>query len=55
MAFIPLNLTFLYTSFTKIFCQNKIKKNCKYVPRVFVNTPVSGIRKNTKSYESDVR
>ena len=25
------DLTFLYISFAKIFCQNKVKKNCKYV------------------------
>ncbi len=25
-------LTFLYISFGKIFCQNFVKKNCKYVP-----------------------
>ena len=55
MAFISLNLTFLYISFAKIFCQNLVKKNCKFVPRVFTNTPVSDIRKSTKRYESDVR
>ena len=55
MAFISLNLTFLYFSFAKIFCQNLVKKNCKIITRVFVNTPVSGIRKSTKRYESDVQ
>ena len=25
-------LTFLYISFEKIFCQNFVKKKCKYVP-----------------------
>ena len=55
MAFISLNLTFLHISFAKIFCQNLVKKNCKIITRVFVNTPVSGIRKSTKSYGSDVR
>ena len=29
-------LTFLYTSFEKIFCQNLVKKNRKYVMRVYV-------------------
>ena len=29
-------LTFLYTSFEKIFCQNFVKKNRKYVMRVYV-------------------
>ena len=27
MPFILSNLTFVYTSFEKIFCQNKVKKN----------------------------
>ena len=36
MSFIMLVLTFIYTSFAKIFCQNKIKKNRKYVTRFFV-------------------
>ncbi len=36
MSFIMLVLTFMYTSFAKIFCQNKIKKNRKYVTRFFV-------------------
>ena len=30
-ALIMPDLTFLYISFEKIFCQNKVKKNCKYV------------------------
>ncbi len=28
------DLTFLYISFAKIFCQNFVKKNCKFVFRV---------------------
>ena len=28
------NLTFLHTSFEKIFCQNLVKKNCKFVAGV---------------------
>ena len=36
MSCIMLVLTFIYISFTKIFCQNKIKKNCKYVSRMFL-------------------
>ena len=31
-----LYLTFLHTSFTKIFCQNKLKKNRKLIIRVFI-------------------
>ena len=33
-AFIISVLTFLYTSFAKIFCQNLVKKNCKFVAGV---------------------
>ena len=29
------DLTFLYISFAKIFCQNLVKKNCKYVVRIY--------------------
>ena len=36
MSYIIGDLTFIYTSFAKIFCQNKIKKNRKYVTRFFV-------------------
>ena len=35
-------LTFVYTSFAKILCQNKIKKNCKYVPRMFLGNAGDG-------------
>ena len=28
------DLTFIYISFAKIFCQNNVKKNCKYVVRI---------------------
>ena len=31
MSLILSDLTFVYTSFAKIFCQNKVKKNCKLV------------------------
>ena len=31
------DLTFVHVSFEKIFCQNKIKKNCKLVTRVPIN------------------
>ena len=30
MSLILYDLTFLYISFAKIFCQNKVKKNRKY-------------------------
>ncbi len=33
IGFITYDLTFLYISFAKIFCQNKVKKNCKFVLR----------------------
>ncbi len=35
-GFIMPYLTFLYISFEKIFCQNFVKKNRKYVMRVSV-------------------
>ena len=35
MGFIIPYLTFLYISFAILFCQKKVKKNCKYVIRVF--------------------
>ena len=35
-AFGVLYLTILYISFAKIFCQKKVKKNCKSVARVFL-------------------
>ena len=34
-AYIMRVLTFLYISFAILFCQKKVKKNCKYVARVF--------------------
>ena len=33
------DLTFVHTSFEKIFCQNKIKKNCKLVTRKLKKKP----------------
>ena len=32
-ACITLVLTVIYISFAKIFCQNLVKKNCKYIAR----------------------
>ena len=43
MSFILLVLTFLYISFAKIFCQNLVKKNCKYVVRIY--SKYGGIRR----------
>ena len=51
-AFIISVLTFLYTSFAKIFCQNLVKKNCKFVSRFFIkNTDIrhEGKHKNRVS------
>ncbi len=36
MSFIIHDLTFVHTSFAKIFCQNKIKKNRKHDSRFVV-------------------
>ena len=30
------NLTFLYTSFANLFCQNFVKKNCKFASKVSI-------------------
>ena len=38
MSFIIHDLTFVHTSFAKIFCQNKIKKNRKHSSESFVKT-----------------
>ena len=37
-GFIMTDLTFLYISFAKIFCQNLVKKNRKHVPSVSIKT-----------------
>ena len=42
MSFIMLILTFFYISFAEIFCQNKIKKNRKSVPRMFLGNAGNG-------------
>ena len=43
------HLTFLYTSFEKIFCQNLVKKNCKFVAGVFSHNACIGHEKDTRS------
>ena len=44
------DLTFLYISFAKIFCQNSVKKNCKSAARVSgKNLPFP----NSTEYASD--
>ncbi len=42
MSFIMSVLVFVNISFAKIFCQNKIKKNRKYVPRMFLGNAGNG-------------
>ena len=42
MGFIMPYLTFVYISFEKIFCQNSVKKNCKYVSGVLLRS--DGVR-----------
>ncbi len=34
-------LTFIHTSFAKIFCQNFVKKNCKHASKVFPKSAVT--------------
>ena len=48
-------LTFLYTSFANLFCQNNVKKNCKSGSRVFNECDDIGRRKGCKRYDSDGR
>ena len=52
MAFIMQHLTFIYTSFRKIFCQNKIKKNCKFIFQVFFKN--TDIRCEIKTRDTEV-
>ena len=42
-------LTFLHTSFEKIFCQNLVKKNCKFVAGVFSHNACIGHEKDSGS------
>ena len=35
MAFAMPDMSFLYISFVILFCQNNVKKNCKFISRVF--------------------
>ena len=42
MSFIIYDLIFLYTYFVKIFCQNKIKKNCKCLSEFSLETLMRG-------------
>ena len=42
MSFIMSVLTFVYISFAKIFRQNKIKKNRKSAPRMFLGNAGNG-------------
>ncbi len=48
-------LTFLYTSFANLFCQNNVKKICKSDSRVFNKCDDMGRRKGYKRYDSDGR
>ena len=52
MAFIMPHLTFLYTSFAKIFCQDKIKKNRKFIFKVFFKN--TDIRCEIKTRDTEV-
>ena len=55
-AFISSDLTFIHTSFAKIFCKNLVKKNSKFVSPFFTdNVCVMHERKhiNISSYEPE--
>ncbi len=52
-ALIIRDLTFLYISFAILFCQNKVKKICKFVVRVFFkNADIEADGKYGKSVQS---
>jgi len=55
IGFITMYLTFLYTSFANLFCQNNVKKICKSDSRVFNKCDDMGRRKGYKRYDSDGR
>ena len=49
MPFIACDLTSVYISFAILFCQKKVKKNCKYVVRVFFKKAGMSRNRNTES------
>ena len=51
-GFIMPYLTFLYTSFAKIFCQNFVKKNRKLITWVFLKNTDNRSRKSRGKYLS---
>ena len=51
MGFIIPYLTFLYISFAILFCQKKVKKNCKSATRVFFK---NAYMTNKETYEKRV-
>ena len=55
IGFITMYLTFLYTYFANLFCQNNVKKICKSDSRVFNKCDDMGRRKGYKRYDSDGR
>ena len=52
-ALIIHDLTFFYISFAILFCQNKVKKICKFVVRVFFkNADIEADGRHEKSVQS---
>ncbi len=49
MPFIIYDLTSVHISFAILFCQKKVKKNCKYVVRVFFKKAGMSRNRNTES------
>ena len=47
---ITYGLTFLYISFVKLFCQNKVKKNCKFVLQFLLKNAGVGCWRRHKVY-----
>ena len=54
-AFIIYDLTFVYISFTKNFCQEKVKKNCKSAVRVFFKNTDMGREKKHEKHKKILR
>ena len=55
MCYITLYLTFLYTYFQNLFCQNKIKKICKFITKVYINDTDIRPKKERGNYTTVLR
>ena len=55
MGFMTSFLTSIHISFTKIFCQNKVKRNCKYSFVFFIKEADVKRKEWYVEHSSDVR